>query len=118
MPPGPVDSFDIVIQFGAILAVLVHYRALLSARFTSLLRGESEGRSLFLHLAVAFVPTAVAGILFRKLIKRVLFGPIPILAALVVGEQLVVQRGRFFKFSVGKILVGEVRVAIAGFGIS
>lgn len=86
---GPVDSFDIVIQFGAILAVVVHYRTLLLGRLTSLLKGEAGGRNLLLALVIGFVPTAVCGLAFRKAIKRVLFGPTPILVALVVGGVII-----------------------------
>jgi undecaprenyl-diphosphatase len=45
---GPIDSFDIVIQFGAILAVVVHYRSLLLGRAVSLFRGEAAGRDLLI----------------------------------------------------------------------
>jgi undecaprenyl-diphosphatase len=91
---GAIDSFDIVIQFGAILAVVVHYRTLLLGRAASLVRGEAAGRDLLLHLMVAFAPTALAGILLRKTIKRVLFGPIPVLIAMAVGGVVILVEAR------------------------
>ena len=78
-------SFEIVIQLGAILAVVAHYRALLGARLAGLFRGERASRDLAIALAVAFVPTAIAGLLLRKTVKRLLFGPVPVAAALIVG---------------------------------
>jgi undecaprenyl-diphosphatase len=75
-------SFEIVIQLGAILAVLVQYRKLLAER---LLRFDERSKRLFLALAAGFVPTAVAGLLLRKAIKAHLFGPKPVAAALIVG---------------------------------
>jgi undecaprenyl-diphosphatase len=78
-------SFEIVIQLGAILAVLVHYRALLAARLSGLVEGRPEAKRLLAALAAGFLPTAVAGLLLRKAIKQHLFGPLPVAVALVVG---------------------------------
>jgi undecaprenyl-diphosphatase len=83
-------SFDIVIQLGAILAVVVHYRVLLAARAKDLLAGGREGMHLFGALLLAFIPTAVAGLLFRKVIRERLFGPLPVAIALVVGGVLMI----------------------------
>lgn len=79
------DSFDIVIQLGAILAVLVHYRGLLLERATGLVRREAASMQLLTALVLGFVPTAITGVLLRKKIKALLFGPGPVAAALVVG---------------------------------
>lgn len=79
------DAFDIVIQLGAILAVVVHYRRLLLERTTGLFRREPASVQLLLALVLGFVPTAIAGLLLRKKIKALLFGPGPVAAALVVG---------------------------------
>jgi len=78
-------SFDIVIQLGAILAVVIHYRALLAERIGGLVKGRRDAWQLLLALAVAFAPVAVVGIVLRKFIKEHLFGPIPVAAALIVG---------------------------------
>jgi undecaprenyl-diphosphatase len=78
-------SFDIVIQLGAILAVVIHYRALLAERAKSLIAGGREGMHLFGALMLAFLPTALAGLLFRKAIREHLFGPLPVAIALAAG---------------------------------
>jgi undecaprenyl-diphosphatase len=79
------DSFDIVIQLGAILAVVVHYRRLLAERAVGLVRRERASIQLLVALTLGFAPTAVAGLLLRKKIKALLFGPGPVALALVVG---------------------------------
>lgn len=76
--------FEIAIQLGAILAVVFEYRR----RFTHVLThiGKDAAANRFvLNLAVAFVPAAVVGLLFSKQIKTVLFNPISVACALVLG---------------------------------
>jgi undecaprenyl-diphosphatase len=90
------SSFEIVIQLGAILAVVVHYRALLTDRARGLVHREPASIRLVLALAIAFAPAAFVGLLFRKVIKEHLFKPLPIAAALIVGGivMIVVERIR------------------------
>jgi undecaprenyl-diphosphatase len=78
-------SFEIVIQLGAVLAVVAQYRSLLGKRFVGLFRRDPDAMRLFAALLAAFAPAAVVGILFRKAIKAHLFGPGPVAAALFVG---------------------------------
>jgi undecaprenyl-diphosphatase len=87
-------SFDIVIQLGAVLAVFIHYRKLLAERAVGFVRGEPRARQLALALIIAFAPVAILGLLFRKIIKAHLFGPVPVAIALIVGGvvMLVVER--------------------------
>lgn len=79
------DSFDIVIQLGAILAVVVHYRRLLWERAAGLVRRQPESVRLLIALVLGFAPTGVMGLLLRKKIKLLLFGPGSVAAALVAG---------------------------------
>ena len=79
------SSFEIVVQLGAILAVVAHYRALLVERARGLVVRDPAAARLAVALAVAFAPTAAAGLLLRKTIKAHLFGPVPVALALVVG---------------------------------
>lgn len=82
---GAVDAFTIVIQGGAILAVLLLYwpRILWMVRGT--LKNDHAGRRLLINLIVAFLPAAVLGVLFSELIETHLFRPAPVLAALFLG---------------------------------
>jgi len=105
------DSFDIVIQLGAILAVLVHYRALLLERTAGLFRRDEKSIRLLVALILGFAPTAVTGLLLRKKIKALLFHPGPIAAALIVGGIVmivieIVRAQRAKKEGVGSL--GEV----------
>jgi len=84
------DAFDVVIQLGAILAVVVQYRRLLWERTTGLVSMKKESVSLLVALLLGFVPTAIAGLLLRKKIKALLFGPGPVALALIVGGVLMI----------------------------
>jgi len=113
---GSVDegakSFDIVIQLGAILAVVVHYRRLFAEKLAGLLARDPVALRLWGALVVAFLPAAVAGLLLGKTIKRLLFGPMPVAAALLVGGiiMIVVERVRRAKQVEG--LVGTEHVTL------
>jgi len=80
-------TFEIFIQLGAILAVVVYYRS----RFLQLANLTSDGRNRFeglrgcLLLAVTTAPVLVMGFLFREAIKARLFAPVPVAIALGVG---------------------------------
>ena len=79
------DAFDVVIQLGAILAVVVQYRKLLFERTVGLVKLQPASISLLVALVLGFAPTAVAGLLLRKKIKALLFGAQPVALALIVG---------------------------------
>ena len=83
-------AFDIVIQLGAILAVVVHYRRLLGARVSGLLRRDIVSIRLVVALGVAFAPAAVIGLLLHHTIKAHLFGPMPVAFALFAGGVLMI----------------------------
>lgn len=114
-------AFDIVIQLGAILAVVVHYRRLLGARLAGLLRRDIAAIRLATALAVGFVPAAAIGFLFHKLIKEKLFGSIPVAIALFAGGVLmiVVERVRARKQIKGLVGLEHVtpgRALVIGLG--
>lgn len=76
--------FEIVIQSGAILALCWEYRT----RIVGVLAGLPSDRAaqrLTLNLAIAFLPLAVLGLLFKKAIEAHLFRPIPVAIAFIVG---------------------------------
>jgi undecaprenyl-diphosphatase len=84
-----VDAFDIVIQAGAWLACVWYYWPLLMERYSDLRAQAPErvrqGRNLLQGLAIAFVPVMVVGLLARKQIKALFFGPTTVAAALAIG---------------------------------
>ena len=80
--------FEIVIQAGAILAVCWEYRARLGAVITGLAR-ERRAQRFVLNLAIAFLPAAILGLLFNRAIKAVLFAPVPVALAFVLGALVI-----------------------------
>lgn len=80
-----VKTMEVVIQLGAVLAVIVHYRALLVDLVRGALRREPDKLRLGLGLGIAFVPAAGVGFLFHKVIQERLFGPVPVAIALIAG---------------------------------
>lgn len=79
------DDLSIIVQFGAIMAVLVYYRDRVALLLRGLSGRDAEGLRLNKLLAVAFLPAAVLGALFGGKIQDVLFGPVTVAAALIVG---------------------------------
>jgi len=87
-------TFKIVIQFGAILSVVfLYWKRFLSLISTSTTTGLSGIRGMYL-LAIGCAPAMICGVLFHKTITEVLFHPIPVAMALIVGGfmMLVLER--------------------------
>lgn len=81
--------FEIVIQFGAILAVVWEYRARLGRVAGGLLRGEVAAQRFILNLFIAFLPLAVLGLLFGKAIKAHLFNPLAVATTFILGALVI-----------------------------
>ncbi len=80
-----VDAYTICIQAGAIIAVLGLYFRRVLQMLQGVLGRSPEGLRLFINVAVGFLPAAVIGLLFNKIIKAYLFGPWPVVIAWLVG---------------------------------
>ena len=76
--------FEIFIQLGAILAVMVEYKKKLIQTFKGALY-EKVSQNFIVHLFIAFLPAAIMGLLFHKMIKFYLFNPIIVGISLVIG---------------------------------
>ncbi len=76
--------FDVAIQTGAMFAVLWYYRQRIG-RVISGLGSDPVARRFVANVLVAFVPAAALGLLFGKYIKAVLFKPVPVAIAFIVG---------------------------------
>lgn len=83
-PKELAKTFDIFIQLGAILAVVVVYRARL-ARWVASFDVRAPIEHPITKVLVAFVPAAIMGLLFHKKIQFHLFKPVPVAAALIAG---------------------------------
>ncbi len=96
------DAYAIVIQAGAIAAVLLLYwgRVWGAARgsvftiagWVGVRVGDPEANQRGWHLGrnliIAFLPAVILGLIFEDLIERHLFGPTPVVLALAVGAVL------------------------------
>jgi undecaprenyl-diphosphatase len=69
-----VKTFEISIQIGAILAIVLLY----ARRFL-------QGISIYLKLGIAFIPTGIIGFLAYPYIKTYLFNPIIVTISLILG---------------------------------
>ena len=72
--PEFAKTFEIVIQLGAIMAVLFIY---IKRFFVSI--------NIYIKLLVAFLPTGIIGLLAYKTIKQYLFNPFTVSISLIVG---------------------------------
>lgn len=77
-------AFNIIIQLGAILAVVWEYRRKI-LDITVGLRNEPTAQRFTTNLLIAFLPAVALGVLFADLIHHYLFNPITVALALVVG---------------------------------
>jgi len=84
---GVVSSgaFEVVIQAGAILAVIWHYRVKFFESISGFLKREPTSLRFWTLILVAFLPAAILGLSLGSLIKTYLFGPTPVIIALIVG---------------------------------
>ena len=85
--------FEIVIQTGAMLAIVLEYRR----KFLDVLAGLFSDRAaqrFALNLVVAFLPAAILGLAFGKLIKAHLFHALPVALAFIAGAIVILWAER------------------------
>jgi undecaprenyl-diphosphatase len=81
-------AFEVIIQFGAILAVCWEFREKLW-KVASTIRTSSVSRRFVINLIIASVPAMGLALIFGKHIKAVLFSPIPVASAFIVGALII-----------------------------
>jgi undecaprenyl-diphosphatase len=79
-------AFDIVIQFGAILAVVVLYRKQFRWNF-----------SFYKKLAIAFLPVGVIGFLLKDKVSEMMESTAIVAWALIIGGIVMIALDRFYK---------------------
>lgn len=92
---GPVDAYLVVIQFGAILAVMAYYHQRMAELARGAFRGDAAGRALLGNLLVAFLPAAVVGLLLDDFIEARLFSPTTVAVALILGGIVMIVAERW-----------------------
>lgn len=91
--------FEVVIQLGAILAIVVLYWKKISRSLQprNLAPGK-HGFRLWFNIAVAFIPAAVVGLIFKHKIDKYLFNTLTVALAMIVGGTLlIIIENRFRK---------------------
>ena len=78
------NVFEIFIQLGSILAIVVEYRKTLFKVASNALHDKTS-QNFVLRLFIAFLPAAILGLLFHKAIKAYLFSPLYVSLALILG---------------------------------
>ncbi len=110
-------TFEIVIQLGAILAVIWHYRRTLVGMLAHWAGNPSE-RRLLVSLALAFTPAAVVGLLLHHWIKAALFNPLTVATTLVLGGVVMLWiEGRRPSSTTGDVREMSLRQAV-GIGLA
>jgi undecaprenyl-diphosphatase len=77
-------AFEVIIQFGAILAVCWEFRKKLW-KVASTIQTSKTSRRFLLNLLIAAIPAMGLAFIFGKHIKSMLFAPIPVASAFIVG---------------------------------
>lgn len=85
-----VDMFMVVIQLGAILAIVVLFwdKILDSLKPKNLFNTRGSGFKLWLNILIAFIPAAIIGLLFNDKIDEKLMYAKPVAFALIFGAIL------------------------------
>jgi undecaprenyl-diphosphatase len=107
-----VDAFEIVIQLGAILAVIGLYRRRVGQMVLGVAGKDRDGLRLLCLLMVAFVPAAVVGLPLHKWIQAKLFHPLPVVAALAVGGVLMIVVEQLWKRRKSPLIKGLENVRL------
>jgi undecaprenyl-diphosphatase len=91
------DAYTVIIQLGAILAVLLISWRRITTIFQGLVGKSVDGRKLLIALVCAFVPTAVIALAVEKTIKKH-FLKVPVVAAAwIVGAVLIIALAKKYR---------------------
>ena len=103
-------AFEVIIQFGAILAVCWEFREKLY-KVASSLGASAISRRFVINLLIASIPAMSLAFVFGKHIKAVLFSPIPVATAFIVGALIIFwaeRRQTKFIHAAGKSYIQSV----------
>ena len=95
------DTYTVIIQVGAIAAVMFLYWRQVLAMFIGLLGRSSAGFRLLRNVLLAFLPVAIGGLLLHDLIDRYLFSNWAVIAALIAGALLMLWAERWRRMNSG-----------------
>jgi undecaprenyl-diphosphatase len=100
--------FEIAIQTGAILAVIIVYWQKISTTLRTL-PDSADAQRFALNVFIAFVPAVILGLVFGKAIKAHLFNPAVVASTFIVGGFIILWAERRQRFAVRIDAVEEMR---------
>jgi undecaprenyl-diphosphatase len=83
-----IKVFEIAIQGGAMIAVIWEYHRKIAEVLSGMFR-QPRATRFAVNLVVAFLPAAVLGLLFNKMIKAALFSAVPVALAFIIGGVII-----------------------------
>jgi undecaprenyl-diphosphatase len=81
-------AFEVIIQFGAILAVCWEFRSKLWS-VASTIKTSSASQRFVINVLIASIPAMSLALLFGKYIKQFLFSPVPVAMAFIGGALII-----------------------------
>jgi undecaprenyl-diphosphatase len=103
-PSEFTKAFDVIIQFGAILAVIYLYRSKLKWNF-----------NFYKNITLAFIPTAILGFLLKNKIDALLESTTTVAVSLIIGGVILVGIDSWFKHRTEKELTEKSALMIGLF---
>lgn len=98
-PPG--KTFEVMIQLGAILALITLYFRKIWSTVVGL-PNDPVAQRFALLIVVAFIPAMVLGVIFHKQIKELLFSPTVVATMLIIGGIIILIVERMQKREIYK----------------
>ena len=86
--------FEIVIQAGAIVAVIIVYWQRVREALAGVVVGDARQRRFVLNVLIGFLPAAILGVLFSKAIKAHLFTPAVVATTFILGAFVILWAER------------------------
>ncbi|HEX2794009.1 MAG TPA: undecaprenyl-diphosphate phosphatase [Croceicoccus sp.] len=102
--------FNVVIQLGAILAVVVQYWRTFWAAGIGILNRHPESIRFFVNLVVAFLPAAVIGLILKDYIDILLGSPSVVAWALIGGGIAILVIEKYARHDGGPSGIGQLPV--------
>jgi undecaprenyl-diphosphatase len=107
--PARWEAFNVIIQLGAILAIVVLYWRTFWAVLVGLIERQAVSWRFVRNVLVAFLPAAVIGFIFIKQIEQLLGDPLIVPVTMIVGGIAILVVERFVKPG-GVVGVAEIPV--------
>ncbi len=101
--------FDIAIQTGAILAVIIVYWKKIRETLVEL-PSQQQAQKFALNVLVAFIPAVVLGLLFGKTIKDHLFTPVVVASTFIIGGFIILWAERRQKIDKSMPIIANDKV--------